>query len=53
MGDLGSFSRVESLIYGAYFMYVPFNKKTAPGQLTKDELIQKLKNNKGISFTDV
>lgn len=33
MGSFGSFSRVLSLLYGAPFMYVPLNKKTAPGQL--------------------
>ena len=43
MGSHGSFSRVISLLYGAPFMYVPLDKKTAPGQLYIKELKELLK----------
>ena len=38
MGNYGSYSRIISLLYGAPFMYIPLNKKTAPGQLYFEEI---------------
>lgn len=38
MGSYGSFSRIISILYGAPFMYVPLDKKTAPGQLHIEEV---------------
>ena len=43
MGRYGSFSRVISLLYGAPFMYVPLDNKTAPGQLYIEEIKEIMK----------
>ncbi len=42
MGKYGSFSRIISLLYGAPFMYVPLDKKTAPGQMYIKEVTEVL-----------
>ncbi|OLS19759.1 MAG: 3-dehydroquinate dehydratase [Candidatus Heimdallarchaeota archaeon LC_3] len=42
MGEIGSFTRIVSLLYGAKFSYVSSNRKTAPGQLSAKEMIDLL-----------
>lgn len=38
MGEIGKFSRIVSLIYGSPFTFVAYNKNSAPGQLTFEQM---------------
>ncbi len=43
MGNIGKFSRVSSLLYGAPFTFISHNVKSAPGQFNYEEMISVLK----------
>lgn len=38
MGEVGKFSRISSLLYGAPFTFIAHNNNSAPGQLTYEQI---------------